>query len=161
MSKTRKRMVWVAAGLAFAVVALLVWLTHRGVVVSASHPIPECQGRSLAPEIAALIRPVLGASQRSDWGPNYDALEALLVDKSPRGLEARVALSAYYLGSHPSEELAESLLTQERDATPLMQTYMQCRPQLEREWLIGTIRAGRGGYEAYFEELKESRQTTK
>ena len=68
---------------------------------------------------------------------------------------------AYYLGSHPSEELAESLLSQAQEATPLMHLYLECRPPLEKEWLIGTLRAGRGGYEAYFELLKEGRLTTR
>ena len=36
-----------------------------------------------------------------------------------------------------------------------MRRYVQCRPPLESEWLIDTVSAGRGGYEAYFELLKE------
>jgi hypothetical protein len=78
MSKTGRRVAWAAVGLALGVVALLLWLTHRGVVASVSAPIPDCQDRHLPPEIAALVRPVLIASQGADWGPNYDALEALL-----------------------------------------------------------------------------------
>ena len=146
------------AGVALCLAFAWVWVTHRGVISSADNPIPECR-HHLAPDIAALVRPVLVESQR--WDPDYDTLEALLADKSPKSLEARVALRAYHLGAHPSEELDESLVLQEQEATRLVRRYLECRPPLETEWLIGTLHAGRGGYEAYFELLKESRLTTR
>jgi len=160
MLRSVRRLAWGAAAAVMVLSGAWLWLTHRGVIASSEHPIPDCRSR-LAPEIEARIRPVLVASQHWDWGPNYDALEGLLADRTPQGLEARAALGAYYLGAHPAEELHERLLAQEQQATPLMRRYMQCRPPMEREWLIGTIRAGRGGYNAYFELLRESRLTTR
>jgi hypothetical protein len=160
MLKSVRRLVWGIAAISITLSVAWIWLTHRGVIGSAGSPIPDCRDY-LARDIETRVRPVLVARQTWEWGPNYDALERLLADKTLQGLEARVALMAYDLGAHPDEELAESLLSQEQGATPIMLRYMQCRPRLEREWLIGTVRAGRGGYEAFFELLKEGRPTTK
>ena len=127
------------------------YMTHRGVVIRDDGPIPTCDGHPLGRNVEALVRQVLDASVSLGLDANNDALDSLLDDRSERALEAKVALMAYYLGEHSGEELIESVLAQQEEATPLVQRYVSCRPPLPLEWRIGTLRASRTKYDIYLE----------
>jgi hypothetical protein len=127
------------------------WLGHRGAVPDVKAPIATCRGTWLAPEVEALVRPVLMARTGEDWGPDYAALEKVIASRQPAALEARVALMAYYLGEHPGEELLESVLAEGARATPLVRKYSQCRPPLSSEWRMPTVVVLRTLYDLYGE----------
>jgi hypothetical protein len=155
---TRARTAIVAVPVALAAVlgAAFYWLGHRGAVPDRNAPIPTCQGTRLAPEVEALVRPVLMARTGEDWGPDYAALEQVIASRQPGALEARVALMAYYLGEHPGEELLESILAEEARATPLVQKYRQCRPALSSEWRMPTVVVLRTLYDIYGEHARKA-----
>jgi hypothetical protein len=110
----------------------------------------------LAPEIEALVRPVLLARTGADWGPDYAQLERVLASKTPAALEARVALMAYYLGEHPGQDLLESVLAEGTGAAGLVRKYSECRPPLSSEWRLPTVIVLRTLYDHYDELAKNA-----
>lgn len=155
MNKTIKLSLVVTASLVFLAAAAHFYLSHRGLIASETAPLPSCPSM-LKPDVERLVRPVLVASTRSDWGPDYAALEQLLHSKEPAALEARVALMAYYIGEHPGEELLESVMSAGPAAVPLVKQYSQCRPRLRSEREIGTVLALRTLYNIYSTETSRN-----
>ena len=156
MTRTLKAVIAFPVALAAVLAAAFYGLGHRGPVAGLNAPIPTCNGATLAPEVEALVRPVLMAHARDDWGPHFAALEEVIASRQPAALEARVALMAYYLGEHPGEELLESVLAEEARATPLVQKYRQCRPPLSSEWRMPTVVVLRTLYDIYGEHVRKA-----
>ena len=110
-----------------------------GVTPDSHSPIFTCKGEVLAPQIEALLRPVLipmAAARRA--GRDHDetyvkAFEGLLESRDKNALEAQVALMAYYVGEHYGEELLSSVRGRARRADPLVQRYAACRPAVSFE----------------------------
>jgi hypothetical protein len=140
----------------FGCALALVFLTHRGVVADERDPLPTCESGSLSTDVASLVRQVLTEGQSLDSRPYSPALQRLLADETPTGVEARVALLAYYLGEHAGEELLESTLAHGETATTLVRKYMTCRPAISGEWRIGTLRVSRTKYRIYLDEIARS-----
>jgi hypothetical protein len=117
-----------------------------GVIADSHSPIFTCKGEVLAPQIEALLRPVLipmanARRARRDHDEKYvKAFESLLESRDKNALEAQVALMAYYVGEHYGEELLSSVQGRGRQADKLVQRYAACRPAVsfERE-LEGVI----------------------
>jgi len=151
MTRSIKVSLVVTASLVLAAAAAHFYLSHRGVIASETDPLPTCTS-VLKPDVERLVRPVLIASTRSDWPPDYAALDQLLHSKEPAALEARVALMAYYIGEHPGEELLESIISAGPAAVPLVKRYCQCRPRLSSGRQIGMVLALRTLYDLYSTE---------
>ena len=150
MTRARKVIIAVAA-IVVGLAATAYWLGHRGPVPDKKAPIATCRTTRLAPEAEAIVRNVLMARTREDWGPDYAALEDVIKSSEPAAFEARVALMAYYLGEHPGEKLLESVLAEGTRAAPLVQKYSQCRPPLSSEWRMPTVVVLRTLYDLYGE----------
>jgi hypothetical protein len=151
MTRPRKIIIALPVILAIGLGMTAYGFRHRGPVPDERAPISTCRDTTLAPEVEALVRPVLMAHSGADWGPDYAALEEVITSRHPAALEARVALMAYYLGEHPGEELLESVLGDGTSAMPLVRKYSQCRPPLRSEWRLPTVVVLRTLYDLYDE----------
>jgi hypothetical protein len=151
MTRARKAMIASTVVVGIGLALTLYRLAHRGPIPDKIAPIATCRETTLAPEVEALVRPVLMAHGGQDWGPDYAALEEVIGSTQPAGREARIALMAYYLGEHPAEELLESILADGPSAIPLVRKYSQCRPPLTSEWRLSTVVVLRTLYDLYGE----------
>ena len=82
MTRARKVIIAVAA-IVVGLAATAYWLGHRGPVPDKKAPIATCRTTRLAPEVEAIVRNVLMARTREDWGPDYAALEDVIKSSEP------------------------------------------------------------------------------
>jgi hypothetical protein len=109
-------------------------IAQRGWVPERDDPIEICKRVRLALKVDGMIRPILLAKSLADRArrltdSTFDALFVrLMEDSSMAGVEARVALMAYYMGSAAGEALLVEARRDYQRADPLILRYQACRP---------------------------------